>query len=72
MRFYGSFFFFITQTCPCNILRYFTAVKMIIIRRKIEISFHIFVQNIDCGYKLEPLSEAVLTSTNNLCCRAKI
>ena len=36
----------ITQTCPCNILQYFMAVKMI--------------------------SEAVLTSTHNLCFGAKI
>ena len=33
-------------------------------------SFLIFAQNIDCGYTLEP--EAVLTSTHNLCFRAKI
>ena len=33
----------------------------------------IFALNIDCGYTLEPaLSEAVLTSTHNLCFRAKI
>ena len=34
--------------------------------------FHIFAQNIDCGYSLEPPIEAVLTSTHNLCFRAKI
>ena len=34
--------------------------------------FQIFAQNIDRGYTLEPLSEAVLTSTHNLCFRAKI
>ena len=49
--------------------------------------FYIFAQNIDCGYTLEPpqwgssneylqsvgfCSEAVLTSTHNLCFRAKI
>ena len=33
--------------------------------------FSYFAQNIDCGYTLE-LSEAVLTSTHNLCFRAKI
>ena len=33
--------------------------------------FLIFAQNIDCGYTLEP-REAVLTSTHNLCFRAKI
>ena len=34
--------------------------------------FLIFAQNIDCGYTLEPPHEAVLTSTHNLCFRAKI
>ena len=40
--------------------------------------FDIFAQNIDCGYTLEPplphvrTSEAVLTSTHNLCFGAKI
>ena len=35
--------------------------------------FLIFAQNIDCGYTLEPPQcEAVLTSTHNLCFRAKI
>ena len=36
--------------------------------------FLIFAQNIDCWYTLEPpqLSEAVLTSTHNLCFVAKI
>ena len=34
--------------------------------------FLIFAQNIDCGYTLEPLGEAVLTSTHNLCFGAKI
>ena len=34
--------------------------------------FLIFAQNIDCGYTLEPLAEAVLTSTHNLCFGAKI
>ena len=29
--------------------------------------FHISAQNIDCGYPLSNLSEAVLTSTHNLC-----
>ena len=35
--------------------------------------FLINVQNIDCGYSLEPPQrEAVLTNTHNLCFRAKI
>ena len=29
-------------------------------------TFLIFAQNIDCGYTLDPLTEAVLTSTHNL------
>ena len=29
--------------------------------------FLIFAQNIDCGYSLEQLAEAFLTSTHNLC-----
>ena len=29
--------------------------------------FNIFALNIDCGYTLESLPEAVLTSTHNLC-----
>ena len=35
-------------------------------------SFHIFAQNIDCGYTLEPPNRDVLMSTHNLCFRAKI
>ena len=34
--------------------------------------FLIFAQNIDRGYTFNRLSEAVLTSTHNLCFRAKI
>ena len=34
--------------------------------------FLIFAQTIDCGYTLERLAEAVLTSTHNLCFGAKI
>ena len=29
-------------------------------------SLHISAQNVDCGYLLEPLGEAVLTSTHNI------
>ena len=39
--------------------------------KKIDI-FLIFAQNIDCGYTLEPLGEAVLTSIHNLYFGAKI
>ena len=34
--------------------------------------FHISDQNIDCGYSLDRLAEAVLTSTHNLCFWAEI
>ena len=44
----------ITKTCPCNIQRFFSAVKIEnFIGKKINI-FLIFAQNIDCGYTLEP------------------
>ena len=35
-------------------------------------NFLIFAQNRDCGYSFEPPLEAVLTSTHDLCFRAKI
>ena len=44
----------ITQTCLCNIFRFFMALQMIIFRGKIVIFFLNFAQNIDCGYTLEP------------------
>ena len=34
--------------------------------------FLTFAQNIDCGLTFEPPHEAVVTSTHNLCFRAKI
>ena len=37
----------------CNILQFFTAVKMVIFRGKIVIFFPNFAQNIDLGYTLE-------------------
>ena len=43
----------ITQTRPCNIQQYFTAVKMLIFRFFLN-SFLIYAQNNDCGYTLEP------------------
>ena len=62
----------IAKTCPCNIQRFFTGVKMekkIIDKKNIYI-FLIFARNIDCGYTLEP--PQFLTSTHNLCFRANI
>ena len=34
--------------------------------------FNSFAKNIDCGYTLDMLDEAVLTSTHNLCFGSKI
>ena len=42
----------ITKTRPCNILKFFLAVKMK--HWKNFDIFLIFAQNIDCGYTLEP------------------
>ena len=42
------------KTRPCNILRFFKAVKMINFQMKKCYIFLIFAQNIDCGYTLEP------------------
>ena len=44
----------ITQTCPCNIQQYFTAVKNDNFQMKIFDIFLIFAQNIGCRYTLEP------------------
>ena len=46
--------FKITQTCPCNILRHFTAEKNDNFQVKNCDIFLIIAQNIDCGYTLEP------------------
>ena len=53
---------FITKTCPCNIQRIFSAVKIESFNEK----FNIVAQIIDCGYA------AVLTSTHNPCFGSKI
>ena len=43
----------ITKTCPCNIQRIFSAIRIEnFTRKKIDI-FNIFAQNIHCGYTLE-------------------
>ena len=52
--------------------RDFLALKIENFQLKIFHIFLIFAQNIDCGYTLEPHVKAVLTSTHNLCFRAKI
>ena len=53
----------ITQTCLCDILQYFTSVKMIIFR---------YFSYFCAKHRLWVHSEAVLISTHNLCSRAKI
>ena len=50
------------KTCPCDIQRFFSPVKIKNCQLKNFGIFLIFTQNIDCGYTLE-----VLTSTHNLC-----
>ena len=44
----------ITKTHPCDILRYFLALKIENFQLKIFDIFLILAQNIDCGYTLEP------------------
>ena len=44
----------IMETRLCNIQRFFTAVKKTIFSRFFFYYFHIFAQNIDCGFTLEP------------------
>ena len=44
----------ITKICPCNIQRFFRAVKIEnFVRKKFDF-INIIAQNIDRGYKLEP------------------
>ena len=58
----------ITQTRLCNMTAIFHGCKIVNFpMTKCDI-FQIFAKNIDFGYR----SEAVLTSTHNLCFRAKI
>ena len=45
---------YITKTCPCYILQFFTAVKKHNFEMKNCDIFLIIAQNIDCGYTLEP------------------
>ena len=57
----------------CNLLHFSTALKTIIFLVNNCEVFLIFAKNVDFGYTLEPPQcEAVLTSTYNLCFRAKI
>ena len=65
----------IRKTCPCNeypLKPHFYLVKLGF--AGVYLFFLFLLQNIDCGYTLEPprLAEAVLTCTHNLCFGAKI
>ena len=57
----------ITKTRPCNVQQFFTTEKNDNFQLIVFDYFHTFAQNIDWWY-----NEAVLTSTHNLCFRAKI
>ena len=46
--------FIIMKTRPCNIQRFFSALKIEKIHLKNCDIFLIFAKNIDCGYTLEP------------------
>ena len=59
------------QNMSCNKQQIFHGCKKDNFQMKNYDIFLIFAQNIDCGYTLE-LIEAVLTSTHNLCFRAKV
>ena len=62
----------IRKTCPCNIYPiepHFYIAKMGY--AGVYPFFLFLLQNIDCGYSLERLGEAVLTCTHNLCFEQK-
>ena len=61
----------ITQTRPCNIQQYFTAVKMFKFRLNFFIFFLFLLKTLIAGTRKNRLSEAVLTSTHNVCFRVK-
>ena len=63
---------FIRKTCPCKeypLKPHFYIVKLGF--AGVYLFFLFLLQNIDCGYSLEPLGEAVLTCTHNLCFEQK-
>ena len=60
------------ENLPMQHTDIFSQLKIENFHEKSFDNFHSFAQNIDCGYTLEPPSEAVLTSTHNLCFGSKI
>ena len=62
----------IMKTCPCNVYPlepHFYIVKLGF--AGVYLFFLFLLQNIDCGYLFNRLSEAVLTCTHNLCFEQK-
>ena len=49
----------------------YAAIIIVVKNDNFQMNFHIFAQNIDCGYTLQ-VDPSQLTSTYNLCFRAKI
>ena len=45
---------YITKTCPCNIQRFLSPVKIENFIRKKNDIYLFLLKNIDCGYTLEP------------------
>ena len=60
------------ENMPIQICRRFHPQKLKQNSDKNPDIFHISVQNIDCGYSLEPPRRGGSTSTHNLCFRANI
>ena len=59
----------ITQTCPCNILRFFIVVND---EKMWHFSYFCLKHRLWIHVRTASLAEAVLTSTHNLCFRVKI
>ena len=61
------------ENSPMQYRDFFSAVKSENFIGKSSIFLIFYAQNIDCGYTLEPpLTEAVLSSTHNLCFGSKL
>ena len=68
----GSVGLCIRETCPCNeypLIPHFYVAKLGF--AGVYLFFLLLLQNIDCGYSLEPPRRGVLTCTHNLCLEQK-